>query len=135
MDTISYPDELDNKYYLKTIKANKNVVLDGFCFGPYDELFKQGRLDLVNNFKLIYTCDNWLDIYYHSNKCSGYHVPDTLILTLIEKKYNEFCIPLGCLIIAVKFRRELHKMAPDGKGFDLIFNKKAYFNYLELNKS
>ena len=41
---------------------------------------------------------------------------------------------MGCLAIAVKHRKEIHAMAPDGNGFDLLFNKKAYRQYLELNK-
>jgi hypothetical protein len=38
------------------------------------------------------------------------------------------------LIIAVKHRGEKDVMSADGLSFDLIFKKKAFFDYLELNK-
>ena len=65
---------------------------------------------------------------------SFFHVADTNVLRLVEKKYGEFSIPLGCLIIAVKHRDEKHVMGDNGMGFDLLFNKKAFHQYLELNK-
>ena len=76
-------------------------------------------------------CDFWLDGFCWQDNRSYYHVPDIRILELIEKYYKEE-IPLGCLIIAVKHRKERHVMSKDNDGFDLIFKKKAYFDYLEL---
>ncbi len=134
MNTIIYPDKLDTKFYEKTIRANPNVILDGFYYGRFDKAYMQSRLELVNSYKLTYTCDYWLDGYYWHDNRSYFHVADTNVLRLIEKKYDEFCIPLGCLIIAVKHRDEMHVMSPDGIGFDLLFNKKAFHEYLELNK-
>jgi hypothetical protein len=133
MNTIPYPNNLDEKFYEKTILANPNIILDGFYFGPFDKKYDQSRADLTNSYKLIFVCDYWLDGHYFHDDRSYFHVADTNILNLIEKRYNIFCLPLGCLAIAVKHRDEMHVMAPDGNGFDLIFNKKAYFNYLELN--
>jgi len=132
MNTIPYPDNLKNEFYDVTIYENPNIVLDGFYFGRFNKIYKQSRAELLNNLKLIYTCDYWLDGHYFHDHRSYYHVPDTKVLGLIEKYYN-ITIPMGCLAIAVKHRKEIHEMAPDGNGFDLIFNKKAYFNYLELN--
>ncbi len=103
-----------------------------FTMDHLNKKYKQSRVELLNNLKLIYTCDYWLDGYYFHDNRSYFHVPDTRVLELIEKYYDT-TIPMGCLAIAVKHRKEVHAMAPDGNGFDLIFNKKAYFNYLELN--
>lgn len=132
MNTIIYPDNLDKEFYDVTIYENPNIVLDGFYYGSFNKKFKQSRVELLNNLKLIYTCDYWLDGHYFHDNRSYFHVPDTRVLELIENYYNT-AIPIGCLAIAVKHRKEVHAMAPDGNGFDLIFNKKAYFNYLELN--
>lgn len=132
MNTIPFPNNLDEKFYEKTILANPNIVLDGFYSGPFDKAYKQSRVELVNSYNLIYTCDYWVDGHYFHDNRSYYHVPDITVLKLIEK-YYDITIPMGCLAIAVKHRKEVHAMAPDGNGFDLIFNKKAYFNYLELN--
>ena len=134
MNPIIYPAKLDSKYYEKTILANPNVVLDDFYYGPFDKAYEESRVELINSYKLTYTCDYWLDGYYWHDNYSFYHVADTNVLRLVEKKYEEFSIPLGCLIIAVKHRDEMHVMSPDGKGFDLLFNKKAFHEYLELNK-
>ena len=133
MNTIPYPDKLDEKFYERTILANPNIVLDGFYFGPFDKKYEQSRADLTNSYKLIFACDYWLDGHYFNDNRSYFHVADTNILNLIEKRYNIFCLPLGCLAIAVKHRDEMHLMAPDGNGFDLIFNKAAYRRYLELH--
>ena len=133
MNTIPYPDKLDEKFYEKTILANPNIVLDGFYFGPFDKKYEQSKADLTNSYKLIFACDYWLDGHYFNDNRSYFHVADTNILNLIEKRYNIFCLPLGCLAIAVKHRDEMHLMAPDGNGFDLIFNKAAYRRYLELH--
>ena len=133
MNTIPYPDKLDEKFYEKTILANPNIVLDEFYFGPFDKKYEQSRADLTNSYKLIFACDYWLDGHYFNDNRSYFHVADTNILNLIEKRYNIFCLPLGCLAIAVKHRDEMHLMAPDGNGFDLIFNKAAYRRYLELH--
>ncbi len=132
MNIISYPNNLDKEFYDVTIYENPNIVLDGFYYGPFNKKYKKSRNELNNSLKLIYTCDYWLDGYYWHDARSYYHVPDVRVLDLIEKYYN-VSIPMGCLAIAVKHRKEIHDMAPDGNGFDLIFNKKAYFNYLELN--
>ena len=134
MNKILYPDNLDDKFYEKTIQANPNVILEGFYNGRHNTEYEKSRVGLGSSYKLIYLCDYWLDGYCWQDNYSFYHVADTNVLRLIEKKYNEFCIPFGCLIIAVKFRNEMHVMSPDGKGFDLLFNKKAYRQYLELNK-
>jgi hypothetical protein len=134
MNSIIYPDKLDTKFYEKTILANPNVILDGFYYGPFDKTYEESRVELVNSYKFIYTCDYWLDGYYWHDDRSYFHVADTNVLRLVEKKYGEFSIPLGCLIIAVKHRDEMHVMSPDGMGFDLLFNKKAFHQYLELNK-
>ena len=134
MNTIIYPNKLDSKFYEKTILANPNVILDGFYYGPFDKAYQKSRTDLINSYKLTYTCDYWLDGYYWHDDRSFFHVADTNVLRLIEKKYDEFCIPLGCLIIAVKHRDEVHVMGDNGMGFDLLFNKKAFHEYLELNK-
>ncbi len=95
--------------------------------------YEKSRVGLGSSYKLIYLCDYWLDGYCWQDNYSFYHVPDTRVLGLIEKYYNT-TIPLGCLAIAVKHRNEKHYMAPKGKGFDLIFRKKAFFDYLELNE-
>ncbi len=134
MNTIIYPNKLDSKFYEKTILANPNVILDGFYYGPFDKAYQKSRTDLINSYKLTYTCDYWLDGYYWHDDRPFFHVADTNVLRLIEKKYDEFCIPLGCLIIAVKHRDEVHVMGDNGMGFDLLFNKKAFHEYLELNK-
>ena len=134
MNPIIYPAKLDSKFYEKTIQANPNVVLDGFYYGRFNTEYEEGRVGLVNSYKLIYTCDYWLDGYYWHDNHSFFHVADTNVLRLIEKRYNEFSIPLGCLIIAVKHRDEMHVMGDNGKGFDLLFNKKAFHEYLALNK-
>ena len=133
MQTIYYPEWLSIDYYENTIKYNPNVTLDGFCIGPQDEIYKNCREELRNNYQHTYMCDYWLDGYCWNDYNSTYHVPDTGILRQIEKKYDTR-IPLGCLIIAVKHRDEEHIMSPDNTGFDLIVNKNAYLNYLKLNK-
>ena len=133
MHTIPFPNNLDNEFYDVTIYENPNIVLDGFYYGRFNKKYKKSRKELLNNLKLIYTCDYWLDGHYFHDKWSDFHVPDTRVLELIEKYYDS-SIPMGCLAIAVKHRKEIHAMAPDGKGFDLLFNKKAYRQYLELNK-
>lgn len=133
MKVIPYPNNLKNKFYDVTIYENPNIVLDGFYYGPFDKTYEESRVELVNNYKLTYTCDYWLDGYYWHDDRSYYHIPDTIVLGLIEK-YYDITIPMGCLAIAVKNRKEVHAMAPDGNGFDLLFNKKAFFNYLELNE-
>ena len=132
MNTIPYPDKLDEKFYERTIRANPNIVLDGFYFGPFDKKYEQSRADLTNSYKLIFVCDYWLDGHYYHDNRSYFHVPDKRVLELIEK-YYDITIPMGCLAIAVKHRDEMHVMAPDGNGFDLIFNKAAYRRYLELH--
>jgi hypothetical protein len=134
MNTIPFPNNLNEKFYESTILAFPNIKLDGFYYGPFNKTYEQSRVELVNSYKLIYTCDYWLDGYCWQDNYSRYHVADTNVLRLIEKKYNIFCIPIGCLDIAVKHRDEIHFMSPDGMGFDLIFKKKAFHNYLELNK-
>ncbi len=131
MNTMIYPGNLDMGFYDVTIRKNPNIVLDGFYYGPFNKKYKQSRVGLLSNLKLIYTCDYWLDGHYFHDNQSYFHVPDTTILRLIEKYYAT-SIPMGCFAIAVKHREEEHSMAPDGNGFDLIFNKKAYFDYLEL---
>ena len=133
MNKIIFPDNL-NVEYEETIRLNPDVIFNGFYYGPHDEAYKQGRMKLSNSSELIYTCDYWLDGYCWQDNNSFYHVRDTIILHHIHKKYNQFCIPLGCLIIAVKHRKEDHIMSSDSKGFDLIVNKKAYLEYVELNK-
>ncbi|HCY75501.1 MAG TPA: hypothetical protein DHV28_06230 [Ignavibacteriales bacterium] len=132
MNTIPYPDKLDEKFYERTIQANPNIVLDGFYFGPFDRKYEQSRADLTNSYKLIFVCDYWLDAHYYHDNRSYFHVPDKRVLELIEK-YYDITIPMGCLAIAVKHRDEMHVMAPDGNGFDLIFNKAAFRRYLELH--
>ena len=132
MNSIIYPDKLDTKFYEKTILANPNVILDGFYYGPLDKAYEESRVELINSYKFTYTCDYWLDGYYWHDNRSYFHVPDTRVLELIEK-YYDITIPLGCLAIAVKHRKEVHAMAPDGNGFDLIFNKAAFRRYLELH--
>lgn len=131
MNTIPFPNNLKNEFYDVTIFENPNIVLDGFYFGPFNKKYKQSRKELNNSLNLIFICDYWLDGHYFHDDRSYYHVPDTRVLGMIEK-YYDITIPLGCLAIAVKHRKEVHAMAPDGNGFDLIFNKKAFFNYLEL---
>jgi hypothetical protein len=133
MNTIPYPNNLDERFYEKTIQKNPNIVLDGFYYGPFNIKYKQSRKELNNSLKLIFICDYWLDGHYFHDNRSYFHVADTNILNLIEKRYNIFCLPLGCLAIAVKHRDEMHVMAPDGNGFDLLFNKKAFHRYLELH--
>ncbi len=132
MNTIPFPNNLKNEFYDVTIFENPNIVLDGYYFGPFNKKYKQSRKELNNSLKLIFICDYWLDGHYFHDDRSNYHLPDTRVLEMIEK-YYDITIPLGCLAIAVKHRKEVHAMAPDGNGFDLIFNKKAYFKYLELN--
>jgi hypothetical protein len=132
MNTIPYPNNLDEKFYEKTIQMNPNIILDGFYFGPFDKKYEQSRADLTNSYKLIFVCDYWLDGHYYHDNRSYFHVPDKRVLELIEK-YYDITIPMGCLAIAVKHRDEMHVMAPDGNGFDLIFNKAAYHRYLELH--
>jgi hypothetical protein len=132
MNTIPYPNNLDEKFYERTILANPNIVLDGFYFGPLDKKYEQSRADLTNSYKLIFVCDYWLDAHYYHDKRSYFHVPDKRVLELIEK-YYDITIPMGCLAIAVKHRDEMHVMAPDGNGFDLIFNKAAFRRYLEFH--
>ena len=132
MNTIPYPDKLDEKFYERTILANPNIVLDGFYFGPLDKKYEQSRADLTNSYKLIFVCDYWLDAHYYHDNHSYFHVPDKRVLEFIEK-YYDITIPMGCLAIAVKHRDEMHLMAPDGNGFDLIFNKAAFRRYLELH--
>ena len=130
MNKIIYPDNLNDEYE-ETIRLNPDVILNGFYYGSHNEAYKQSRVGLSNSCKQIYTCDYWLDGYCWQDNHSFYHVPDTQILKLIEKYYDE-TIPLGCFIIAVKHRDEKHVMSPDGSGFDLIIKKKAFFDYLEL---
>jgi hypothetical protein len=132
MNTIPYPDNLDEKFYERTIQANPNIVLDRFYFGPFNKKYEQSRADLTNSYKLIFVCDYWLDAHYYHDNHSYFHVPDKRVLELIEK-YYDITIPMGCLAIAVKHRDEMHVMAPDGNGFDLIFNKAAFRRYLELH--
>ncbi len=38
MNTIIYPDNLDDKFYEKTIQANLNVILDGFYYGRHNKV-------------------------------------------------------------------------------------------------
>jgi len=131
MQKIHYPKWLSINYYENTIKYNRNVTLDGFYKGTKNEAYKKSREELRNNYELTYVCDYWLDGFCWQDCYSFYHVPDTRILKLIEKYYEE-TIPLGCFIIAVKHRGEKHVMSTDGLGFDLIIKKKAFFDYLEL---
>ena len=133
MNKIYYPKWLSIEYYDATIENNENVILDGFYYGPHNKAFKKSRVELGSSYKLIYTCDYWLDGYCWQDNHSFYKVPDTTGLRLIEK-YYDITIPLGCLIIAVTHRGEKHIMGPDGNGFDIIFKKEALFDYLELNK-
>jgi len=130
MNKIIYPDNLNDEYE-ETIRLNPDVILNGFYKGTKNEVYEKNREELRNNYKLTFTCDEWLDIFCWQDNHSFYHVPDTTVLRLIEKYYDE-TIPLGCFIIAVKHRDEIHVMSPDGSGFDLIFKKKAFFDYLEL---
>ena len=82
MNTIIYPDKLDTKFYEKTILANPNVILDGFYYGPFDKTYEESRVELVNSYKLTYTCDYWLDGYYWHDDRSYFHVADTNVLRL-----------------------------------------------------
>ena len=132
MNSIIFPDNL-NEEYEETIRLNPDVILNGFYYGPRDKAYLKSREELKNSCELIYICDYWLDGYCWNDYNSTYHVHDTSILQQIEKKYDSR-IPLGCLIIAVKHRDEEHVMAPNNMGFDLIVNKKAWLDYLELNK-
>ena len=132
MYTIFYPDNLDDKFYEKTIRLYQNIILDGFYYGRHNADYKKSRVELSSNYKLIYMCDDWLDSFCWQDYYSFYRVPDKRILGLIEKYYDT-PIPFGCLAIAVKHRNEKIYMAEDLKGFDLIFKKKAFGDYLELH--
>ena len=126
----SFPDNL-NKEYLETLESYPNVILNGYYFGKKNKMYRQSRKALADSYRKIYMCDFWLDGFCWQDKKSFYRVPDTRVLDLIEKYYEQE-IPLGCLIIAVKHRKERHVMSKDNEGFDLIFKKKAYFDYVEL---
>jgi len=131
MVKIYYPKNLDTKFYDKTIKSNPDVTVDGFYFGEYDNSYDQKRIELINNYQLTYLCDYWLDGFCWQDNNSFFRVNDATVLRLIEKYYDR-SIPFGCFTIAVKHRDEIHYMGPTGDGFDLMFKKKAYFDYLEM---
>lgn len=130
MILVAFPNNLNNEY-LYTIENNPNITLDGYYYGKQNKKYKKSRKELRNNYQKIYLCDFWLDGFCWQDTKSFYRVPDTRVLSLIEKYYDED-IPLGCLIIAVKHRKEKHIMNMDNNGFDLIFKKKAFFEYLEI---
>ena len=63
MKKIYNPKWLSINYYENTIKSNPNVTLDGFYDGPWDEAYEKSRVELSNNYKLTFMCDEWLNIF------------------------------------------------------------------------
>ena len=125
MKKIYYPETLTDEYYKRTIKLNPEIILTGYNEGLIEESYQESRAELKNNYHQTFICDEWLDHFCFQDCYSRYEAPIERIHEFVETYFQQ-TIPLGCLLIAIKHRKEKHRTDPEGRIVSLIIRKSIY---------
>ena len=125
MKKIYYPETLTDEYYKRTIKLSPEIILTGYNEGLIEKSYQESRTELKNNYLQTFICDEWLDHFCFQDCYSRYEAPIERIHEFVETYFQQ-TIPLGCLLIAIKHRKEKHTTDAEGRIVSLIMRKGIY---------